>query len=146
MPSPKAPTPVKGGIERACKKVASKVGKATEKVSDKDKAKKAKELIEEHVCKEADKKLLKLAAEELAKYAKTKSAKPAPGSIPKVDAKPNPKPPGSGVPSLTIPISEVTLNEALGTKGKFELKVWADPKNFEKADKGVMLYFTVTKW
>ena len=93
-----------------------------------------------------DKKILKTIASELAKVGKKHSAKPSKDTIPKVKAMGKIKAPGSGIPSVTIPLKKLMLDEKYGTTGKFELKIWADPKNLEKADKGVMLYFTIKKW
>lgn len=93
-----------------------------------------------------DKKILKTIASELAKVGKKHSAKPSKDTIPNVKAMGKIKAPGGGIPSVTIPLKKLMLDEKYGTTGKFELKIWADPKNLEKADKGVMLYFTIKKW
>ena len=90
-----------------------------------------------------DKKILKLIASELAAVGKKHSAKASKDTVPKVKAIGKIKAPGGGVPSVTIPLKKLMLDEKHGTTGKFELKIWADPKSLEKSDKGVMLYFTI---
>ena len=140
------PSAAKAKIESKCKDIA----KAVSKVAPGEKnEKKLEELLNEQCKKQVrslDKTALKLIAEELKKYAKSKSAKAPPGAIPNVKAIAKPKAPGSGVPSLTIPLKKFMLNEKLGTTGKLELKIWADPANLAKSEKGVMLNFTVVKW
>lgn len=93
-----------------------------------------------------DKKILKLIASELAKAGKKHSAKPSKDAIPIVKATGKIKAPGGSIPSVTIPLKKLMLDEKYGTTGKFELKIWADPKNLEKAEKGVMLFFTLKKF
>ena len=141
------PPEIKKGLEKHCKKAAKKISKVAPGEKNE---KKLEKLIVDEVCKEVknlDKKLLKIAAEQLAKLGKSKSAKAPEGTIPKVDGKITMKQPGSGVPSLTIPISpEILLDPKLGTNMKFSVKVWADPKAFDKSEKGVMLNLTVAKW
>ena len=85
------------------------------------------------MCKNVDQKILKLIAEEIAKTAKKASAK-AETAIGKVSAVPTTKKPGSGVPGFTIPFPELDLGD--DAKGKFELKVWGDPKDFQKEGQG----------
>jgi hypothetical protein len=143
MAKVKAPSNVKKGLEDACKKAAKKVGKVAP--GDKNE-KKLTELLTKEVCKGVDQKILKFAAEELAKLGKKQSAKAPPNTPPNVTGVPKLKAPGSGVPSLTIPITEFILNEKHDTKAKFELKVWADPKDLQKSDKGIMLNFTIVNW
>ncbi|MCA8973546.1 MAG: hypothetical protein KDC98_02440 [Planctomycetes bacterium] len=137
------PAPMKKKLEEKCKKAASKVAKIAPGESNE---KKIEKLLRDAVCKEVDgldQRALRLAAEQLAKVGRSHSAKAANAPV-KVDAKPTIKKPGSGVPSLTLPLRSIMLNERLGTKGKLALKIWADPRNLKNADKGVMLYFTVT--
>ena len=139
MAKAKAPSPVKKGLENACQKAAKKVSKAAPGEKNQ---KKVADLLTKHVCKEVDQKILKLIAEELAKLGKGASAKAPPNTIPKVSVKPELKDPGSGVPSFTIPLPEFDVGS--DAKGKFELKVWGDPKEFQKADKGVFVKFKVS--
>ena len=47
---------------------------------------------------------------------------------------------------MTIPITEFVLDPKHDVKGKFSIKVWADPRAFEKKDKGVMVNFTLVNW
>ncbi len=141
------PPEVKKGLEKQCKKAGKKISKIAPGEKNE---KKLEKLIVDEVCKEVknlDKKILKIAAEQLAKLGKSKSAKAPEGGIPKVDGKISMKQPGSGVPSITIPISpEILLDPKLGTNMKFSVKVWADPKAFEKSDKGFTVNMTVAKW
>ncbi len=140
MGKAKLPAPVKKGLESACQKATKKLSKVVPGEKNK---KKVADLLAKEVCKGVDQKILKLAAEELAKLGKKQSAKAAPNTIPKITGVPSLKPPGSGSPSFTIPLPEFDVGDA---KGKFELKVWGDPKNLQQSDKGVMLYFTVKSW
>lgn len=137
------PPAVKSALENSCKKAAAKVSKA---VPGDENEKKVKELLQKEVCKDVDQKILKLAAEQLAELAKKKSPKDPNPDLSKLKAAPSTKIPSSSVPSLEIPITSIMLDEKLGTTGKFSLKVWADPKDFKKADKGLMLNFTVVSW
>ena len=137
MSKAKMPSNIKSGLENACKKVTKEVSKA---VPGKKNEKKVADLLAKKVCKNVDQKLLKLIAQEIAKTAKKASSK-ANDAIPKVSAVPTMKKPGSGVPSFTIPLPEFDMGE--DAKGKFKLKVWGDPKQFEKKEKGAMVFFTV---
>ena len=140
------PSAAKGKIENACKKIMKTVGKAAPGEKNE---KKLTELLNNEVCKQVksiDQKALKLIAEELVKLGKKNSAKAPEGSIPNVKAMGKPKAPGAGVPSVTIPLKKFMLDEKLGTTGKLELKIWADPSNLAKSEKGVMLNFTILNW
>jgi len=140
------PSAAKKKLEDACRKAAKKVAKVAPGEKNE---KKLAGLLHDNVCKEAksiDQKVLKLIAEEFAKLGKKHSAKAPEGTIPNVKAVGKPKAPGAGSPSVTIPLGDIMLNEKLGTKGKFSLKVWADPKDLAKSEKGAMLYFTVVNW
>ena len=141
------PPEVKKGLEKHCKKAAKKISKVAPGEKNE---KKLEKLIVDEICSEVknlDKKILKIAAEQLAKLGKSKSAKPPKGGIPKVDGKVTFKAPGSCVPSIEFPIApSILLDPKLGTNLKFSVKIWADPKAFEKTDKGVMLNITVAKW
>ena len=141
------PNAAKKKMEGACKKVAKKVGKAVKSVDDKGKLEKAIADKCKSEIKSVDKTVVKFFADQLKKELAKKNKKvDGAAPIPKVDAKWTPKPPGSGVPSLTIPITEFVLDPKHDTKGKFSIKVWADPREFEKKDKGVMVNFTVVNW
>jgi hypothetical protein len=141
------PNAAKKKMEGACKKVAKKVGKAVKSVDDKGKLEKAITEKCKKEIKSVDKTVVKFFADQLKKELAKKNKKvDGEAKIPKVDPKWKPKPPGSGVPSLTIPITEFVLDPKHDTKGKFSIKVWADPREFEKADKGVMVNFTVVNW
>ena len=78
--------------------------------------------------------------------AKKNKIKAGPKPIPKVDPKWVPKPPGSGVPSLTIPITEWVMVSKRDTKAKSSIKIWTNPRDFEKSDKGLMVNFPVVNW
>jgi hypothetical protein len=138
MPDVKLPGSLKRDLEHACKNAVEELSKAAPGEKNE---KKLAELLSEKVCKDVDQKILTLIAEELAKVGKKRSAKEPPGTLPKITGVPTLKAPGSGSPSFTIPLPEFDMGE--DAKGKFELKVWGDPKQFEKADKGAMVYFTV---
>ena len=141
------PAAAKKKMEAACKKVAKKVGKTVKPVDDKGKLEKAIVKACQKEVKAIDKTAVKFFADKLKEeLAKKNKIKAGPKPIPKVDAKWVPKPPGSGVPSLTIPITEWVIDPKLDTKAKFSIKVWADPRDFEKQDKGVMVNFTVVNW
>lgn len=141
------PAAAKKKMEAACKKVAKKVGKTVKSIDDEDKLEKAVVKACKKEIKTIDKTVVKFFAEKLKEeLAKKKKIPAGPKAIPKVDPKWVPKPPGAGVPSLTIPISEWVINKELDTKAEFSIKVWADPRDFEKQDKGVMVYFTVVNW
>ncbi|MFL4469816.1 hypothetical protein ACERZ8_08035 [Tateyamaria armeniaca] len=141
------PAAAKKKMEGACKKFAKKVGKAVKSIDDKGKIEKA---IKEKCKKEIgsiDKTVVKFFADQLKKELAKKNKKiDGETPIPKIDKKWVPKPPGSGVPSLTIPITEFVLDPKHDVKGKFSIKVWADPREFEKKDKGVMVNFTLVNW
>lgn len=141
------PKAAKSKMEKACTKVAKKVGKAVKPVDEKGKLEKA--IIEtcKKEIKSIDKTAVKFFAEKLKEALDKKNKQPAgPKPLPKVDAKWVPKPPGAGIPSLTIPITEWVVDEKHDTKAKFAIKVWADPRDFKKTDKGVMVNFTVVNW
>jgi len=141
------PAAAKKKMETACKKVAKNVGKTVKPIDDKGKLEKAIVKACQKEIKKVDKTVVKFFAEKLKEeLAKKKKIQAGPKSIPKVDPKWVPKPPGSGVPSLTIPITEWEVDKKLDTKAKFSIKVWADPRDFEKQDKGVMVNFTVVNW
>lgn len=140
------PKAVKKKLEGECMKIAKKAGKKIkpEKLGDK-----AEDAIKEHVCKEVknvDKKIVELVVGELKKH--LEKSKKKDDSIPSPDAKPvgTLKAPGSGVPSVSIPITEWVVDKQLDTKAKFELKIWADPRDLQKKDKGIMLNFSVVQW
>ncbi len=142
------PRNVKKKLEDECKKIAKKAGK---KIKPDAVGDKAEDAIKEHVCaevKNVDKKIVELVVGELKKQLEKDKAKQKQPAVPSPDAKPvgTLKPPGSGVPSITIPITDFVLDKKLDTKGKFELKVWADPRDLQKKDKGVMLNFSVVNW
>ena len=135
---PGAPGTIKKGLESACQSAADEISKLAP--GEKTEEKVAK-ILSEKVCKDVDQKLLTLIAEELAKQGKKHSAKEPPNVPPKPVGTPTLKAPGSGSPSLTIPLKNFDFGDDV--KGKFELQVWGDPKQFEKAEKGAMVYFTV---
>jgi hypothetical protein len=132
------PGSIKKQLETACQNAADEISKLAPGEKNE---KKVAELLSKHVCKDVDQKLLTLIAEELAKQGKKYSAKEPPNTPPKLTGVPTLKAPGSGSPSLTIPLPEIDLGDS--AKGKFELQMWGDPKQFEKAEKGAMVYFTV---
>ncbi|HEX2473237.1 MAG TPA: hypothetical protein VHK01_00740 [Lacipirellulaceae bacterium] len=132
------PSNVKKGLEKTCEKAAKEVSKIAPGEKNE---KKLAELLTEKVCKDVDEKILTLIAEKIAEEAKKHSAKEPPGTLPKITPVPTLKAPGSGMPSFTIPLPEFDMGG--DAKGKFELKVWGDPKEFEKKEKGAMVYFTV---
>jgi hypothetical protein len=138
MPEAKLPSSVKNTLNNACKNAAEEISKLAPGEKNE---KKIAELLSEKVCKDVDQKILTLIAEELAKVGQKHSAKEPPGTIPRVTGIPTLKPPGSGSPSFTIPLPEIDLGE--DAKGKFELKIWGDPKELQKADKGAAVFFTV---
>lgn len=141
------PAAAKKKMESACKKVAKKVGKAVKPIDDKGKLEKAINEKCKKEIKSIDKTVVKFFAEQLKKELAKKNKKvDGETPIPKIDKKWVPKPPGSGVPSLTIPVTELVLDQQNDVKGKFSIKVWADPRAFEKKDKGAMVYFTVVNW
>ncbi len=141
------PAAAKKKMEAACKKVGQKVGKVVKPIDDKGKLEKAIVKACQKEVKKIDKTIVKFFAEKLKEELEKKKKIPAgPKPIPKVNPKWVPKPPGSGVPSVTIPITEWVVDPKLGTKAKFSIKVWADPRDFKKQDKGVMVNFTVVKW
>ncbi|MEN1680197.1 MAG: hypothetical protein AAGJ46_11435 [Planctomycetota bacterium] len=130
----------KSGLENACKKAVDRIKKAAPGEKNE---KKLAELLNKQVCKGVDQKLLKLLAEQIAKQAKKASAKADPNAPKKIDAKPSLKKPGSGVPSLKLPLGSFDLLGDKAKDSKLELLIWADPADFEKKDKGLMLNFTV---
>jgi hypothetical protein len=132
------PSSVKKDLEKTCEKAAKEISKVAPGEKNE---KKLAELLTEKVCKDVDEKILTLIAEKIAEEAKKHSAKEPAGTIPKLTAVPSLKAPGSGMPSFTIPLPEFDMGG--DAKGKFELKVWGDPKEFEKKEKGAMVYFTV---
>lgn len=133
-------------MEGACKSVAKKVGKAVKGVDDKGKLEKAITEKCKKEIKSIDKTAVKFSADQLKKELAKKNKNISPDPVPKVDAKWKPKPPGSGSPSLTIPITEFVVDPKHDTKGKVSIKVWGGPREFEKADKGVMVNFTIVNW
>ncbi|AVO38394.2 hypothetical protein [Pukyongiella litopenaei] len=143
------PAAAKKKMEAECKKIARKAGRAIkpDKVGDK-----IEEEVVKNVCKEiksVDKKVVQFLADQLKKELDKKKKKdvgPTVSKMPKAGAKWSAKKPGAGVPSLTIPITQWVLDPKYDTKAKFSIKVWADPREFEKKDKGVMVYFTVVDW
>jgi hypothetical protein len=137
MPEAKLPTSVKNSLNNACKSAAEEISKLAPGEKNE---KKIAELLGEKVCKDVDQKILTLIAEELAKVGQKHSAK-GPITLPKITGVPTLKPPGSGSPSFTIPLPEIDMGD--DTKGKFELKIWGDPKDLQKADKGAAVFFTV---
>lgn len=145
MPKNALPARTKRDLDNACKKAGEKVSRLIP--GRKNKAKVAK-YFNQQLCKDVGQKLLKAIAGELARQGKKRSAK-APKNTPKKPIKGVPKmsAPGKGVPSVTIPIPwTVPLEGVTGdqrSKGKFELKIWADPRDFDEKPKGGMLYFTV---
>lgn len=143
------PAAVKKKMESECKKIAKKVGKS---IKPEVAGKKIEAAVTKGVCKEIksiDKKAVQFLVDQLKKELDKKNKKPAEASVPKIPkatAKWSPKKPGAGVPSITIPITEWVLDSKLDTKAKFSIKVWADPREFEKKDKGVMVNFTVVNF
>jgi hypothetical protein len=137
MPEAKLPGSLKRDLHQACQNAVDEVSK----LAPGEKEAKLAKLLSEKVCKDVDQKILTLIAEELAKVGQKHSAK-GPVTIPKVTGIPTLKPPGSGSPSFTIPLPEIDLGD--DTKGKFELKIWGDPKDLQKADKGAAVFFTVS--
>ncbi len=141
------PAAAKKKMEVACKKVAQKVGKAVQPIDENGKLEKAIVKACEKEIRSIDKTVVQFFAEKLKEaLAKNKKNPSGPKPLSKVNPKWKPKPPGSGVPSLTIPITQWVVNSKLDTKAKFSIKVWADPREFEKKDKGVMVNFTVVNW
>lgn len=143
------PAAAKKKMESECKKIAKKVGKT---IKPEFAGKKIEDAVTKGVCKEVksvDKKVVQFLVDQLKKEL-DKKKKGAAGSnppvIPKATAKWSAKKPGAGVPSITIPITEWVLDPKLDTKAKFSIKVWADPREFEKKDKGVMVNFTVVNF
>jgi len=136
MPPP--PGSIKRDLEKACENAAEKVASLApgEKLPDK-----VEKLLSEKVCQDIDKKVLTIIAKELAGLGKKHSAKAPPNSIPRINSQISFKKPGSDSLNFTLPFPEIDLGGK--TKGKFELNVWGDPKDFEKAEKGVMINFTV---
>ncbi len=139
------PNDIKKKLQSSCNKIAGKVGKTLKPTGLDDKAKKA---IRDGICKEA-KNLDKHATELLVAALKSqlKKEKPKANSLaphPGAKVKPVLKEPGSGVPSLTLPITDFVFDKKDKVKGKVNVKVWADPRELEKKDKGAMLFFTVT--
>lgn len=116
-PPPKAPPPEKKAIEHLSKQLNK-------------------------IVPGLDKKILTAVADELKKH----NPKAPKGTPKKIKAIPKMKPPGGGTPSVSIPLLKLKLDEKYGTTGKLELKVWADPKELAKSEKGVMLYFTIKKF
>ena len=136
----------KSKMESECRKLARKVG--TIAPGEKNEGK-LTDLLNKEVCSQAkhiDKKILTLIAKELVKVGKAHSAKPAQSAFPRVKAMGKPRAPGSGVPSVSIPLAKFLIGEKLGPVGKLDLKIWANPRDLANTEKGVMLYFTVTKW
>lgn len=145
MPRNTLPSQVKRDLDNACKNAGEHVRKLVPGGQNKAAVAKA---FNQRLCKDVDQKLLKALAKELAKQGKKYSAKPAKNTPPKlVKGVPKLTPPGKGVPSVTIPIPWTvpleTLTGSQASKGKFEVKIWADPRELEKKEKGGMLYFTV---
>ena len=145
MPPNKLPPRLKRDLDTACKKAGEKASKL---VPGRKRKAKAAKYFNQQLCKEVDRKLLKAIAKELAEQGKSRSTK-APDNVPPKLVKGVPKmsEPGKGVPSLTVPVPwSIPLEGVTGnpdTKGKFELKIWADPREPEKKPKGGMLFFTV---
>ncbi len=141
------PNAAKKKMESACKKVGRKIGSAVKPLDEKGKLE--KEFVKkcQKEVKSVDKTVVKFFVDQL-KQELAKKNKKIDGTtpIPKVDTKWVPKPPGAGVPSVTIPITEFVIDPKLKTKGKVSIKAWADPRQFEKKDKGVMVNFTVVNW
>jgi len=145
MPENTVPPRLKRDLDNACKKAGEHVRKLTPGRQNKAAVARA---FNQRLCKDVDQKLLKALAQQLAKQGKKYSAKPEKNTLQNVvKGVPKLTPPGKGVPSVTIPIPwAVPLEGVTGnrdTKGKFELKIWADPRELEKKSKGGMLFFTV---
>lgn len=136
------PSSAKSQLEKICQKAVDKVKKAAPGEKNE---KKLGEMLNKQVCKDVDEKLLKVLAEQIAKQAKKASAKADPAAPPKLNAKPTLKDPGGKSPSLTLPLGKYDLFGDKKKDGALELKIWADPADFEKKEKGAMLFFTV-KW
>lgn len=141
MANNKAPSQIQTGLEKICEKAAKKVSKVAPGEKNE---KKLADLLTKEVCKDVDQKILKEIAKQLAELGKKSSAKAPANAPPKVKTVPKFKEPGSGVPSFTIPLYKLDLGDGGKSKGKLQLKVWGDPKELEKSDKGVMLNFTVS--
>lgn len=141
------PKAAKAKMIAACRKVAKKVGKAVKPV---DSGGKLEDAIVKSCKKEImsiDKTAVRFFAEKLKEALDEKHHHTAgPQSVKKVAPKWVPKPPGSGVPSLTIPITEWVLDKKNDTKAKFSIRVWANPKDLKKSDKGFFVNFTVLNW
>lgn len=143
------PPAAKKKLEAECKKIARKVGKTIKPGTI---GKKAEEAVAKGVCKEiksVDKKAVQFFADQLKKALDKKNKKPAgpgAGTLTKVKPKWTAKKPGSGVPSVTIPITQWVIDRKLDTKAKVSVKIWADPRELEKSDKGVVVNFTVVNW
>lgn len=139
------PNDIKKKLESQCNKAAAKVGKTLKPVHLDEKAKKA---IRDGICKEArnlDKhatELMVAALKEILKKQKPKTNElvPHPGA----KMKPVLKEPGKGLPSLTIPVTDMVFDKKNKVKGKVNIKIWGDPRELQKKEKGGMLYFTVT--
>jgi hypothetical protein len=140
------PPAVKNNLERHCSAMVKKVSRIAPGEKNE---KKLASLLNNQVCKEVrkiDQHLLKQLAVELRKVGKKHNPKQRLGIVPDVKAAAKPKEFGAGVPSLTIPITKFLIDERLGTTGKLELKVWADPRDLQTKEKGLLLNFTVVKW
>ena len=141
------PRAARARMEYACKRVARKIGKSVRTVDSGGKLEKA---IADKCRKEVrtiDKTAVQFFADKLREALDKKNKRPAgPGPMPRASAKWVPKPPGSGVPSLTIPITEWVVDPRHDTRARFSIKVWADPRDLKKTDKGAMVHFTVVNW
>ena len=145
MPNNSLPPGLKRDLQTACQNAGKRVNKMVP--GSKNKASMAK-YFNQQLCKDVDQKILKSIAKELAKQGKKHSAKAPKNTPPKiVKGVPKLTRPGKGVPSLTVPVpwsipmDSVTGNPA--SKGKFELQLWADPRELEKKPKCFMVYYTV---
>jgi len=139
MPSGKLPGSLSKDLQTACDNAVKELSKVAPGEKNE---KKLADLLSKKVCKDVDDKILIAIAEELAKFGKKNSAKEPPGKLPKITGIPTLKAPGSGSPSFTIPLPEFDMGG--DTKGNVKLQIWGDPKDFQKAEKGAMVYFTVT--
>lgn len=137
-PSAKLPGSLGKDLENACNNAVKELSKIA---PGENNEKKLADLLSKKVCKDVDDKILTAIAKEFAKVGKKHSAKEPPGTLPKITGVPTLKAPGSGSTSFTIPLPEFDMGD--GAKGNFKLQVWGDPKEFEKKEKGAMVYFTV---
>jgi len=145
MPPSNLSSRMKRDLNTACRKAGEKVRKVVP--GSGNKAKTAK-YFNQQLCKDIDQRLLKLIFKQLADQAKKHSAT-EPDNTPSKPIKTVPKmsSPSKGVPSVKIPVPwSIPLAGITGnpkSEGKFNVEIWADPRDFEKKSKGAVLNFSV---